>query len=399
MDTNRDLKPDPLQALPSKAALGVTPSRKENNFNVQPELHKVAGHFAAIKDISVDPGDYGILGESYVGTHGYEDDERLLKAPIHDLGVEPGLDGADHDLQVSKAMSDKDADTAYNDDGKDGTPKDYDGEYGEETPPDDGTDAHPDAQPDELNVREAKERYTFTVRGRYQGGDNNEQAVADAAKEFAKDNPGEEVKMYDRKKLIATLTSDGKTIDIDDSIQEATGIEAYWRSSKLGKEYPDPKVKEAFFTGFKSGDPKKNPHNKKSTEYYAYGMGVAYKIHHREKKYKEIPERVTSEEAMGAVMNGANVNEVLDVGFIREATFNCHYNEGMGETFPMSEKELHFAGYDFTAGPKGTKIHRKMVDLTKEGDYGADPLGGGKFKMVPSGDVVDTAEMRRRLKK
>lgn len=30
-------------------------------------------------------------------------------------------------------------------------------------------------------------------------------------------------------------------------------------------------------------------------------------------------------------------------------------------------------------------------------DYGADPLGNGMFRMVPSGDVVDLAERNRRL--
>ena len=39
-----------------------------------------------------------------------------------------------------------------------------------------------------------------------------------------------------------------------------------------------------------------------------------------------------------------------------------------------------------------------VIDLLKEGDYGCDPLGNEKFKMVPSGDIVDLAEMRRRLK-
>jgi len=65
----------------------------------------------------------------------------------------------------------------------------------------------------------------------------------------------------------------------------------------------------------------------------------------------------------------------------------------------LSEKELHFAGYDFDSDNKGTKVRRKYVDLKKKGDYGADPLGNGKFKMVPSGDVVDKAERDRRLKK
>ncbi len=30
-------------------------------------------------------------------------------------------------------------------------------------------------------------------------------------------------------------------------------------------------------------------------------------------------------------------------------------------------------------------------------DYGADPLGNGQFRMVPSGDVVDRAERDRRM--
>jgi hypothetical protein len=30
-------------------------------------------------------------------------------------------------------------------------------------------------------------------------------------------------------------------------------------------------------------------------------------------------------------------------------------------------------------------------------DYGADPIGDGMFRMVPSGDVVDYAERNRRL--
>ena len=32
------------------------------------------------------------------------------------------------------------------------------------------------------------------------------------------------------------------------------------------------------------------------------------------------------------------------------------------------------------------------------GDYGCDPLGGGMFRMVPSGDIVDATEKERRLK-
>lgn len=30
-------------------------------------------------------------------------------------------------------------------------------------------------------------------------------------------------------------------------------------------------------------------------------------------------------------------------------------------------------------------------------DHGSDPIGDGKFRMVPSGDIVDRAERDRRL--
>ena len=39
------------------------------------------------------------------------------------------------------------------------------------------------------------------------------------------------------------------------------------------------------------------------------------------------------------------------------------------------------------------------IDFTKGGDYGADPLSDGMFRMVPSGDVVDFQERNRRLGK
>ena len=41
----------------------------------------------------------------------------------------------------------------------------------------------------------------------------------------------------------------------------------------------------------------------------------------------------------------------------------------------------------------------KPIDIMKPGDYGCDPLGNGEWKMVPSGDIVDKGEMRRRLGK
>lgn len=44
------------------------------------------------------------------------------------------------------------------------------------------------------------------------------------------------------------------------------------------------------------------------------------------------------------------------------------------------------------------KAHKPAhVDTSKPGDYGADPIGDGTFRMVPSGDIVDYAERCRRL--
>jgi len=48
--------------------------------------------------------------------------------------------------------------------------------------------------------------------------------------------------------------------------------------------------------------------------------------------------------------------------------------------------------------PSDTYVRRTLATKDKR-DHGHDPLGNGKFRMVPSGDVVDTDEMRRRLKR
>lgn len=42
---------------------------------------------------------------------------------------------------------------------------------------------------------------------------------------------------------------------------------------------------------------------------------------------------------------------------------------------------------------------RRIIDTTAQGDYGADPLGDGTFRMVPSGDVVDLVERNQRLQR
>ena len=69
-------------------------------------------------------------------------------------------------------------------------------------------------------------------------------------------------------------------------------------------------------------------------------------------------------------------------------------------------------GFDHTTGDGQKRLMAVSVGLDsetyiskplpprKEGkDYGADPLGDGMFRMVPSGDIVDLAERNRRLKR
>lgn len=40
---------------------------------------------------------------------------------------------------------------------------------------------------------------------------------------------------------------------------------------------------------------------------------------------------------------------------------------------------------------------RRKIDVHADGDHGADPIGDGTFRMVPSGDIVGYAERCRRL--
>jgi hypothetical protein len=55
------------------------------------------------------------------------------------------------------------------------------------------------------------------------------------------------------------------------------------------------------------------------------------------------------------------------------------------------------AGYKLDMHNHGALV-REPIPLRIPGkDYGADPLGDGTFRMVPSGDIVDLVERNRRL--
>lgn len=62
----------------------------------------------------------------------------------------------------------------------------------------------------------------------------------------------------------------------------------------------------------------------------------------------------------------------------------------------MSEKIL---GYDWAEiQARQMKCHApKAIDTSAPGDYGADPIGDGTFRMVPSGDIVGWEERNKRL--
>ena len=51
---------------------------------------------------------------------------------------------------------------------------------------------------------------------------------------------------------------------------------------------------------------------------------------------------------------------------------------------------------DIQAMQSKTHVSRK-VDTSRASDYGADPIGDGTFRMVPSGDIVGMEERNRRL--
>lgn len=126
MDSNKDFIPDPLQALPSKPALGAVPARKEDNYNTQPDLRKVAGHFSPQEEISME--EFNILGEGFGAIYHeyYErgDNDSMPK----DLGNEPGLEPTDYDDKVDDFFDTKAKKSGERYQGKDATPQNYSGD-------------------------------------------------------------------------------------------------------------------------------------------------------------------------------------------------------------------------------------------------------------------------------
>lgn len=55
-------------------------------------------------------------------------------------------------------------------------------------------------------------------------------------------------------------------------------------------------------------------------------------------------------------------------------------------------------GYKLDMENHGHLVQESLKPRKLGKDYGADPIGDGKFRMVPSGDIVDYDERCRRLK-
>lgn len=60
-----------------------------------------------------------------------------------------------------------------------------------------------------------------------------------------------------------------------------------------------------------------------------------------------------------------------------------------------SDDKKPIVAFGYNLDESGAPIRETIKP--REGDYGADPLGDGTFRMVPSGDIVDLAERKRRL--
>jgi hypothetical protein len=61
----------------------------------------------------------------------------------------------------------------------------------------------------------------------------------------------------------------------------------------------------------------------------------------------------------------------------------------------MAYKMTVMGAYDLDE--RGRIISKPVPAIVPGKDYGADPVGDGTFRMVPSGDIVDFAERNRRL--
>lgn len=95
-------------------------------------------------------------------------------------------------------------------------------------------------------------------------------------------------------------------------------------------------------------------------------------------------EKEEMENLIRRIAQGEDPNTVVE-GHLRQEAF---YDPKTGE-------EIRPFGYELD--PEGRPIREPIRQRPPGADYGADPLPNGMFRMVPSGDIVDVDEKRRRL--
>jgi hypothetical protein len=64
-----------------------------------------------------------------------------------------------------------------------------------------------------------------------------------------------------------------------------------------------------------------------------------------------------------------------------------------------SDDKKPLRAFGFLLDESGAPIRPTVAPSAPGQDYGCDPLGGGKFRMVPSGDIVDLTERNHRLRR
>ena len=66
-------------------------------------------------------------------------------------------------------------------------------------------------------------------------------------------------------------------------------------------------------------------------------------------------------------------------------------------TLPKDRYMTVVGGYTLDMHNHGHLVRPSIPARVPGRDFGCDPLGDGRYRMVPSGDVVDFAERQRRL--
>ena len=110
------------------------------------------------------------------------------------------------------------------------------------------------------------------------------------------------------------------------------------------------------------------------------------------------------QDAIGRILPIDIGKQVFDVGGVIQVESNEQRDRRMGKNPRGRKSDLlrnmerpTVLGYELdkrTLTPK-----RSFVDVRAPGDYGADPIGDGRYRMVPSGDIVTADERNRRLGK